>query len=205
MAISRAKKTEKVKLLAKRAGRLRPSRDCRHFLKTDRSQDFELRQGDPRGGGKYRRGQEQAGRASPGRARRLRTRSKAQRCQLGGVYRGRSRGAGQGVCQVGRRERGGVPFQAWHCRRQAAGRGRSEGPATMPGKEELFSKLLFLISGAGAAFGYSAQRHGPRSGSGARPGRRERKVCRGSRGVKSSFSPQLSAVHVECRGGKAES
>ena len=50
--------------------------------------------------------------------------------------------------------------------------------ATMPGKEELFSKLLFLINVPGAAPGYRHQRYRPRPGRRHQPGRREGQVCR---------------------------
>ena len=50
--------------------------------------------------------------------------------------------------------------------------------ATMPGKEELFSKLLFLIQLARAASSDGYQRHRPRSCRRHQSGRREGQVCR---------------------------
>ena len=50
--------------------------------------------------------------------------------------------------------------------------------ATLPGKEELFSKLLYPDERSGAAPGYGDERDGPRSGGCDQPGRGERKVCR---------------------------
>ena len=49
--------------------------------------------------------------------------------------------------------------------------------ATMPGKEEIFAKLLFLINAPAQRLATVHQCHGPRSGGGAGPGRREGKVC----------------------------
>ncbi len=50
--------------------------------------------------------------------------------------------------------------------------------ATMPGKEELFSKLLFLIQLSRAASSDGYQRHRPRSCRRHQSGRREGQVCR---------------------------
>ena len=67
--------------------------------------------------------------------------------------------------------------------------------ATMPGKEELFSKLLFLINAPAQRLATVHQRHRPRSGRGARPGRGEGKVCGGKPRRKAAFSRQLSAAN----------
>ena len=59
--------------------------------------------------------------------------------------------------------------------------------ATMPSKEEIYAKLLFLIQRPGAAPGHGAERSRPRSGRGDQPGGGKRQVrCRGSSGSRSS-------------------
>ena len=73
--------------------------------------------------------------------------------------------------------------------------------ATMPGKEELFSKLLFLINAPAQRLATVHQCHGPRSGGGAGPGRGEGKVCRGKL-QRCRF--QLSAVRCDSSGCELE-
>ena len=51
-----------------------------------------------------------------------------------------------------------------------------EALATMPSKEELYSKLLFLMNAPGAAPGHGDERRRPRPGGGDRSGRGEEKV-----------------------------
>ena len=55
-------------------------------------------------------------------------------------------GAGQGVCQVGRRERAEFQFKLGIVDGKLLGVEEVKALATMPGKEEIFSKLLFLIN-----------------------------------------------------------
>ena len=74
--------------------------------------------------------------------------------------------------------------------------------ATMPGKEELFSKLLFLINAPAQRLATVINASGPRSGGGAGPGRGEGKVCR--RRKAASFQPSalsFQLFHAEAGDG----
>ena len=75
--------------------------------------------------------------------------------------------------------------------------------ATMPGKDELFSKLLFLINAPGAASGDGHRCYWPRSGCGGEPGRREEQVRwrqqPGSRGAEARLRRRAKALRRKLR------
>jgi len=115
------------------------------FAKLTVAKDYALRKVIREAGGQIPRSEEQAGgRLRPGHQGGGRAAGAAGR-ELGGVYRGRSGGASEGLCQVGERERG-VPVQAGIVDGKLLTVDEVKALATMPGKEELFAKLLFLIN-----------------------------------------------------------
>ena len=66
--------------------------------------------------------------------------------ELGGVYLGRSGGAGQGVSPSGRARTAEFQFKLGIVDGKLLSVDDVKALATMPGKEEIFSKLLFLIN-----------------------------------------------------------
>ena len=143
MALTRAKKTEKVTDARQRARALH-LRDHRHLQGAHRCEGFRPAQDRSRGRRQLPRRQEQAGRAlRQGHQDRGRAAGSQGRL-VGRLHLRRSRRARQGALHLGQGQRG-VHLQAGHRRRQGHHRRRDQALATMPGKEELFSKLLFLI------------------------------------------------------------
>ena len=117
MAISKAKKVEKVKELA---AELASSTTAivGTFSKLTVAKDYELRKVIREAGGKYRVVKNKLAAVS-GTGTQVEAALKGLKGVLGGVHRGRSGGSGQSLRQVGGRKRGRVPVQAGYCGRQA--------------------------------------------------------------------------------------
>ena len=116
MALTREKKTEKVKKLAAEL-ESSTSRHRRHLSGLTASKDFELRKTVRAAGGSYHVRQEQAGGACREGHARLSGAAGAQGRLLRRLHLGRSGGAGQGALHLGEGQRG-VHLQAGHRRRQ---------------------------------------------------------------------------------------
>ena len=71
--------------------------------------------------------------------------------------------------------------------------------ATMPSKEEIFAKLLYLINAPAQRLVTAIERGGPESGGGRRPGRQRKQVSASSRAVlaRSAQSAQESRIKKE--------
>ena len=176
MAISKAKKTEKVKLLAKEL-ETSTTAIIGTFSKLTVAKDYELRKVIREAGGKYRVVKNKLAAVS------------SEGSTIGPALKG-LKGVNSVAFTSGDPVALAKVFAKW------AGEnaefqfklGIVDGKllsveevkalAKMPGKEELFSKLLYLINAPGAAAGYGDECHRTRPGGRDQPGRRKRKVCR---------------------------
>ena len=113
MALTKAKKNEKVEMLASELEHS-TSAIIGTFKGLTASKDFELRKIVREAGGSYHVVKNKLAAKSSARAPRLRPRCRASRaCQLGGLHLRRSGRAGQGALHLGQGQRG-VHLQAGH-------------------------------------------------------------------------------------------
>ena len=196
MALTRAKKTEKV---SKLAGELeaRPRAIIGTF-KADRVQGLRAAQDRSRGWRQLPRRQEQAGRT---RRQGHQDRSRAagpQGCFVRRLHLGRPGRAGQGALDLGQGQRG-VHLQAGHRRRQGHQRRRDQAARHHAGQGRALLEAPLPDQSPGAASGHGHQRHRPRPGRRHQPGRREGQVCRCGRAGSSRLRKRRSAGSSGCR------
>jgi len=175
MAISRAKKTEKVKLLA---SELESSTTAiiGTFSKLTVAKDFALRKVIREAGGKYRVVKNKLAAVS-GQGTQVEAALKGLRGVNSVAFTaGDPVALAKVFCQVGERERG-VPVQAGHCGRQAADSRRGQGAGNDAGQGRALLEAAVPDQRAGTEAGDGDQRGGTRSGGGSGPGRGEGKVC----------------------------
>ena len=143
--ISRAKKTEKVQVLAKEL-ETSTTAIIGTFAKLTVAQDFALRKVVREAGGKYRVVKNKlAAKAGEGTQVEARAQGPEGR-ERGGVYLRRPGGAGQGLLQVGRARMREFQFKLGIVDGKLLTVEEVKALATMPGKEEIYAKLLFLIN-----------------------------------------------------------
>ena len=189
MAISKAKKTEKVQLLAKEL-ETSTTAIIGTFSKLTVAKDFELRKVIREAGGKYRVVKNKLAAVS-GKGTQVEAALKGLKGVNSVAFTAGDPVALAKVFAKWAGENRGVPVQAGHCGRQAAERGRSEGAGDDAGQGRAVLEAAVPHQCSGAASGYGAQCHGPRPGGGSGPGRGERKVCR-RRSKLSAFSFSFS-------------
>jgi large subunit ribosomal protein L10 len=143
MAISRAKKNGEGPVAGKEL-ETSTTAIIGTFAKLTVAKDFELRKVIREAGGKYRVVKNKLA-AISGKGTKVEAALKGLKGVNSVAFTSGDPVALAKVLPSGRRERG-VPVQAGHCGRQAADVEEVKALATMPGKEELFSKLLFLIN-----------------------------------------------------------
>ncbi len=178
MAISKQKKQEKVQRLAKEL-ETSTTAIIGTFAKLTVAQGFRTAQGDPRSGRQVSRGQEQAG-GSFGARHQGRGRAEgSEGRELGGLHLRRSGGAGQGALPSGsaRTPSSSSSWASSTARCSMLKRSRRWRPCRA--RKRSFQAAV-PHQCPGAASGDGDQRHRPRSGRGAQPGRGEGKVCCGS-------------------------
>ncbi len=169
MAISRAKKTEKVKLLTKEL-EASTTAIIGTFAKLTVAQDFELRRVVREAGGKYRVLKNKlAAISSEG------TKVESALKGLKGVSAvaftsGDPVALAKGFSKWGRRQRR-VPVQAGYCGRQAADRRRRQGLGYDAGQGRALREVAVPHQFSGTTVGYGYQCHRARPGSGSGPGR----------------------------------
>ena len=192
MALTRAKKTEKVGQLASELEHS-TSAIIGTFAGLTAAKDFDLRKTIREAGGSYHVVKNKlAARAARGHQDRGRAAGPQGRL-VGCLHLGRSGRAGQGALHLGQGQRG-VHLQARHRRRQGHHRRRDQGARHPAGQGRALLEAALPHPVARAASGHGHQRHRPRSRRRHQPGRREGQVCRpGSR----SALPKLPAAKLQ--------
>ena len=194
MAISRAKKTKKVQLLAKEL-EASTTAIIGTFAKLTVAQDFALRKVIREAGGKYRVVKNKLAAVS-GQGTQVEAALKGLKGVNSVAFTSGDPVALAKVFAKWASDNAEFQFKLGIVDGKLLTVEEVKALATMPGKEEIFSKLLFLINAPAQRLATVINATGKRSGGGAGPGRGEGKVC------ERRLSRQFSVISSSSQCGK---